>query len=614
VSASGPALRTLARRALAPALGVLAALAGASAPRAAAPDSLATAVSVGPPSFDTVAREGFLRRHAFSLDHFLEFEPGGFVVRLGPIGNDALYSRWGIGRGRSRLLVNGIPLNDPQNDTAPFVHVATSGASTLGLGTPAARGAHAPWVEGSVLLDELEAPPSRPQTFVELAKGDNDVRSRRVRFASESGRAGLVLSYDEVLDDGYDFDTGELGENASDYGKSRSRNASIAVRGGSNDAARYSFGLRRYRSSTAGDLDAVDSEANRSGHLAWMDVGAAGASLVLYGRGFSSSYPDSASANETAGGALAWDAWRDERAVFSLSAAAEHTRATQDVGGAHAFDEVSRASLTLGAEAGRGTPTTWFADATAALDEQSAAWGAGAGVTRGVPHGELRASARRSFRLPSIGERHLPAHTRDGRVLSGAAGLDPEQALEARGDWVLRAGAWTNQVRAAWVRTEKAIAFRPVALDSLARRAANAGGEVSMTFVEERLRLVTALGRLEIRADAAALFTTGQREESFASVPRTQVNASFLAGSQLFEKSSALYAGVEYAFVDERTDFTGVGLPSFNVLNLVLEGRLIDARLYLRMLNVLDETYQTQAGYLMTPRTFAYGIEWTLFD
>jgi hypothetical protein len=40
----------------------------------------------------------------------------------------------------------------------------------------------------------------------------------------------------------------------------------------------------------------------------------------------------------------------------------------------------------------------------------------------------------------------------------------------------------------------------------------------------------------------------------------------------------------------------------------------VDARVYVRWLNVLDESYETVSGYLMTPNTIAYGIEWTLFD
>jgi hypothetical protein len=42
--------------------------------------------------------------------------------------------------------------------------------------------------------------------------------------------------------------------------------------------------------------------------------------------------------------------------------------------------------------------------------------------------------------------------------------------------------------------------------------------------------------------------------------------------------------------------------------------RLIDARFYARWLNITNEAYQTVSGYLMTPRTLEYGLQWTLFD
>jgi hypothetical protein len=75
-----------------------------------------------------------------------------------------------------------------------------------------------------------------------------------------------------------------------------------------------------------------------------------------------------------------------------------------------------------------------------------------------------------------------------------------------------------------------------------------------------------------------------------------------------------LYLGAEYAYVDDRYDYNGALLPSYNVVNVSLMGRLVDARFYVRWLNLLDEQYQTVSGYLMTPSTVAYGIEWTLFD
>jgi hypothetical protein len=82
----------------------------------------------------------------------------------------------------------------------------------------------------------------------------------------------------------------------------------------------------------------------------------------------------------------------------------------------------------------------------------------------------------------------------------------------------------------------------------------------------------------------------------------------------MFEETSALYAGVEYLHVDERDDFAGRALPAFDVVNLILEARLIDARFYLKYLNTLDAKYATSGDYLMTPRSLCYGIQWTLFN
>ena len=53
------------------------------------------------------------------------------MARLGPIGNDAFWSRWGVGQGRARAVLNGIPINDPQDGRAPLAHIATSGLGTL---------------------------------------------------------------------------------------------------------------------------------------------------------------------------------------------------------------------------------------------------------------------------------------------------------------------------------------------------------------------------------------------------------------------------------------------------------------------------------------------------
>ena len=82
----------------------------------------------------------------------------------------------------------------------------------------------------------------------------------------------------------------------------------------------------------------------------------------------------------------------------------------------------------------------------------------------------------------------------------------------------------------------------------------------------------------------------------------------------MFQNTSAVYFGGDYQYTTMRTDYAGVDLPGFGVLNVYLEGRLLDAHIYIGVMNALEESYQTLGGYLMTPRTFVYGVSWLLFD
>jgi hypothetical protein len=509
-------------------------------------------------------------------------------------------------------VVNGIPMNDPEDGVAPFVHIATSGISSLTMDAPE-KLTFAPATEGSLSLRDLVAPLGKPHTFIELTKANNQLRQRRVRFGSEAGRVGLDMSYDEVLDDGYNFDANDDLLSPPPKGAANSRNAAIAVRGDMAEHESYSAGIRRFQSSTSGDLQSATATSSRSGHLAWASVGLGTTEAIIYGRGYRSARPDSSTTNESLGGTVAWNL-RRRGATLHMFALGEHTNADQAIGGALAHNRVSQANAGVSTDLERAG-FTWFGHAVAGGDGHSLTWGAGAGARHDVVRGDLTLSAQRTFRLPSIAERYLPEHARDGFQLSGNKSLDPESALEANADWTLQSGGVINRVRGSWMRSEDYISFAAVAGDTaFARRAANASGTPSMTFLEERVGLTTNVGALEVLADAGARWSGGDRAGLFQSVPRAQVNASLTCGMQLFQKSSALYLGGEFTHMDDRRDYNGAPLSAYNVVNVSLVGRLVDARFYARWLNLLDERYQTVAGYLMTPRSLSYGIEWTLFD
>lgn len=590
--------------------------------RAAAPaDSLVDAPSEHGwfDALDRIVRERYLRRHAFSLDHFLEFEPGGFVVRLGPIGSQASYSRWGIGRGRALLRVNGIPLNDPQDDSPPLVHTPTSGLGTLSL-AGATGGPER--IEGVLDIEEMPPPIGRPNTFIELSKGTNAVRQRRARFSSEQAAIGVDLAYDEVLDDGYAFDAAGNITNIAGYGSANSRNSTLVLRGDPDPATHFDFGVRNFTSSTQGDLTRNTAEGRKNGHVVWLGAGVLDTKVTLYARGYTSSVPDSAAESEAMGAMVSWSRAGRASSDVELRASIEGTNAIQTVGSGAGFtanDDLLRVSA--GADGSRrvGEHGRVNASATVAGDDETPfVWGAGVGARREFARNSIGLSLARSFRLPNFGERYLPAHAEGGLTLSGDGDVEPETAWELGGDWGLRldaSGRSLNRIRASWVRSEDAIAFRPRVVGTETWRvASNAPDARTMLFVEERVFVDWTGKTYRFFADASVLFTSGEREDAFTSVPQFQTDASFLVGRNFFEETSALFIGARFMSVEERSDYDGAALPSYRVLNLTLEGRLLDARLYLQYLNVFDDAYQTAGGYLMTPGTFVYGIEWTLFD
>jgi len=599
-------------RAAAVLFAALAAWPFAAAP-ATFPDSLGAWIPTGDGShFDHTSRGDYLRVHAFSLDNYLEFVPGGVLVRTGPVGYVSAYSRWGIGHGRAALSINGIPFNDPENGRAPWSDIATSELGRL----DAEATSRAPyWIEGSMVLNTSPPVLSRPSTYIELSKGTNALRQRRVKFGSEEGRVGLDLTYDELLNDGYNFDaTGGIGY-APDFGRARSRNTAMVLRGSPDDRAAFTFGFRQFESITTGDLTDTAVEGTRNGHLAWLDAAAGPARVTVYGRGFTSARADSETVNETTAIAFEMGSDGEERGVVARITAG-HTAFSQDVRGHWYTDRLLGGSGVVSARSRLGGDMEVFGGGSAEGDEKSdVVWGAFGGLRRVSPRQIVAVQAGRSSRLPTLAERFLPAHTTGGVTLVGDKGVKPEHAFEVRGDWEQRRGALVNRLRASWIRAEQHVAFRPRDVAGLTWRvASNGDGRESMFFLEERLLGEFAPGPFRARAEASVLASSGDRVETFRSVPELQGNASLLVGGEMFQATSALYVGAEYTHMGARSDYDGRALPAFNVLNVSLHARLIDVHMYLRYMNVLDERYATFGDCLMTPRTFVYGIEWTLYD
>lgn len=592
---------------------------------AAAPDTSAVKAATPPVptpvlprgEFASLSKRRYILRHAYSFDHYLQFEPDVELARRGPIGADAMFSRFGIGRGRGVVMQDGVVLNDPQNDIAPIGHLPVSTFGVVSSADALSRAlARTAAIEGVVQIDNVTPPADRPRTFIELSKGTENLRQRRVEFSSADGPVGIDLSYDEVLNDGYSFDaTGAVGINTPGYGGATSRNVGARVRGTRGDDGSYAISFRQFTSTFNGDLVSARREQRRDGHLATATARYGRVGVRLFERGYDFAYPDSHTVDQTTGAGATVTLARSEHALIVLDAGFEDIASTQHVGGAVSSPSLSKSTanidMTAALPAG-AVARAWLCGAD--YHGLVSQWGGGLAAARDWGHGWVGVEARRSYRMPNLGELFVPAHVTGSKTLSGNKYLDAEYAWEAGSRAGVRVGPLDNEVRWASIRVVDPVALRvrdvggaPFYLPM------NTGGALLHVF-EDRLRFQTTWRGVEMNAHVAGVLTSGDRVGYFAAASERRLVAGARIGGAMFEATSALYAGVEFVHSGERTGFDGTLLPAYDVLNLSLDGRLLDANMYLALFNVTDEAYRTDGNYLMTPRTFVYGIAWTLWE
>ena len=222
---------------------------------------------------------------------------------------------------------------------------------------------------------------------------------------------------------------------------------------------------------------------------------------------------------------------------------------------------------------------------------------------------------RRNYRMPNMGELYKPAHAGEGTttLIVGNKYVSPEATVEAAGRIYGLYGPFENEVRATFISARNPILHTASTIDGVDYvRPENAGSQ-NITVIEDRFRLSSRAHKWATHATGGVEFTLGDRVGFFQAMPEYRVNAGLAIGRNFFNDSSELTLGADYQHVSSRFS-NGFNLDAFNVLNARIEFRLVDARAYLMWLNVFDEEYATVAPYLMQPRQFLFGIEWTLFE
>jgi len=581
--------------------------------------------------FDSVPHEVYLFRHSYSLDNYLEFEPGFYLGRYGPIGKGTVQSRYGIGRGRCAVYLNSTLINDPQNDIAPLPHFPVSGLGVL-LEAGAVGGMllGEDGMEGRLRAVEVAPAPDQPTTFLELSKSSQrNLRQRRIWFSSMRGKIGLDFGYDEILNDGYSFDARQLNSPnfvfGPEYGRSRSRYITFNLRGELPNRDRYTFSVRRFLADSNGDLVSADSEQGYGGYLAAIKATIGRVKVNAYSRGYDASTwprtdapPDSNTVNLSAAAFVDVLLVRSTKRSVTLGGGYENIDWIQNVAGSSDHGNLRKTTARLSAVSHVGGGVLARAQLSGvSYTGMRTGWGGAIAAEKPIGSHDLALDLRRGFRMPNLGELFLPPHSgasAPGLTISGNRYLDSEYGWEAGGRLTTRFGPVTNQLRGFALWVNRPIAFDYTTVDGTTWLVAENGNDEAAVVIEDRLELDARLLGFNLLFAGSGSFTGGDRESYFLATPRWNANASFRFGRSIFQKTSALHFGLDYTYRSKRNTIYGGELPAYHVLNLKLDGRLLSANMYLMVMNVFDEQYQTIAGYLMTPQTLVYGLSWQIFN
>jgi outer membrane cobalamin receptor len=573
-----------------------------------------------PPSnpLDTVSAREFAAPRSFSLDQFLETLPGYLIGRTGPIGAEAAYSRYGFGSGRGLVYLGGVTLNDPQDGRVPLALTPTTSIAELVFGASSIR--YLPGqsnIEGVIQILEPQELSQEPTVAVELSKGDHDLKQRRARYSSPRKTAGIDIGYDELRNAGYAWDASGLTDGPG-YGSSTTRMLTAELRGVFPHGEEYGFSLRQFETTFQGDtLDAL-SENRRTGFIALVETSLDAFDVDVFGRSYKVSTRDSVTMNQTTAVAATVPlTTSDERRVL-LGLGYENIFSKQDIAGGSTSDRLQNASAAVAGSAvvGDNTLLEIAADVSHHFN-LSWGWGARVSATQEVgSNHRLTVAGKRGYRMPNLSELFLPFHRLGNSNTVDAVGnrdLDSESSLEASALLFTDVGFAKNEIRLTGVRVRNPILQVQTAPSPNPLIVPMNTDSQGLQLVEDRLRLRSSVWGFEYDVGGGFMWALGTRDRFFEGVPEVRAVAAASIGRSLFKDTSHILVGGDYVYSGSRTA-GGVELSPYSVVNMKLEGRLVDAHLYLLWLNISDEQYETIWPYLMTPRTFVYGIAWTFFN
>lgn len=565
---------------------------------------------------DSISWDTFRAEHVFSLDHFLENVSGFVLGRPGAIGAPARVSRFGMGSGRCVVLLDGIPMNDPQNDIAELALIPTTDVGSITFGhRGSANGFEG--IEGVIAIEPPQPPMTKPESVMELSKGTNDLKQRRVRFSSIRSKLGIDIAYDELLNDGYQLDAREI-VTAPDLGRFASRVYSMRARGTLNETDEYSLSFKRHTSTYLGSYLNPGLELRRTGHLAVVATRLGRLQLKAFEREFEYALSSYRHENQTIGAVGTVAVGTGGNTTTSVTAGFEDLVSRQESNGAVAHPDLQKARI--GVSAGRGW-RGFQADFDVSAQHQfsyASGWGGGVSLARQLnARHRARATIERSYRLPNLEELFTPRYASawsDSLFFAGNPELGSEHAYEIRAVLTSDLGRVRNEFSVSVLRVGDPVVPVTLIMPATALGTLENGKTETATVLMDRISVSGTVVGIHADLGGGVVFNEGDKDYFLRSVPQTRVDASLSLGRMLFRPSTDMVFTAQFQHSAARRYGIAGEIPSYQVLNLKLDARLLDAHLYLMWLNVTDARYRTEEPYIMTPRTFVYGVEWTIFN
>jgi outer membrane cobalamin receptor len=573
---------------------------------AARPGSIAADSLLMPTEAFVLTRDDLADRNIHTIDDIIALLPGVFRWREGPAGAYEGFSVEGRSPRGVNFFVNGHPVVDPYRLEAIMRFLPLSRLERIEVvysGSPAFTGDLSS--RGAVNLVIEEGGREAPTSELNFTYGGAKRRARRAWFASPRAHAGGALAYDEYLQDGIECIPGLPGRIVGKY-DSRSILAELFFERdpGENLLVRF----HRYEDTSVGTIVGSQEDVRWSGFASlvsyrrrslevsvreqvlklsrwWTDLDAA----VLAG---------SARWSGSAGpvGVRAFATVEDARFENEIQGAAFGPSYRRFEGGA-AFGGAlpSGVNWRLGAWGGRHDGVGAYGGGEAALGK---AWSES--VSQDIV-------VARRLRVPSAQELYQPAIARvpgaDTFSTAGAADLAPE------------------------ISNEISLGFRAphLALSLFGRSESSlitlAGGSRAVYRSTGSGLVAGARGRLEagrrILGVDCALAVSGEaypeREALADGVPAYRALAEIGFKRRILGGTELLSAGLAAEFAGKRSWPAGE-LPPYRVLDLRSSLTIMSARVSFELRNLLDEPYETAAGFRMPGRYYTIGVFWELLD